>query len=81
MPGQMKRYKMELTFGVEVVGPVNAGTGATVTEFSSGYDSSKPVAAVTAAAECFARLIHDFSESAVPSTLREQFRLELTRKL
>jgi hypothetical protein len=81
MTGQMKRYKMELTHGIELVGPVNVGTAAVMTAFSSDYDSSKPLEAVRAAAECFASLIKDFSENAVSATLRKEFQLELTRRL
>jgi hypothetical protein len=81
MTGQMKRYKMELTYGVELAGPVSVGTGATLQESSSDFDSSKPLESVRAAAECFALLVNDFSTNAVPNTLREEFLLELARKL
>ncbi len=81
MAGQMKRYKMELSYGVELAGPVSVGTGATLQESSSDFDSSKPLESVRAAAECFALLVNDFSTNAVPNTLREEFLLELARKL
>jgi hypothetical protein len=81
MTGQMKRYKMELTYGVESAGPVSVGTGATLQESSSDFDSSRPLEAVGAAAECLALLVNDFSTNAVPNTLRKEFLVELARKL
>jgi hypothetical protein len=78
MAGEKKIIEMHLEYGVHHATSDSSGTGTKLGPIRSAeYDSSVPLELVKAQAEALGNLAIDLSNNAVPSTLKDQFFVEL----